>query len=306
MEVERLLPADALRPRWSSGSALVYVGGFTILFATSALLGILADDHGDWAFVGYSVLATVLALGVALALEQSGRAIAAGVLATLAVAFFGTFVASAENALGILDADLGDYQPGALLIELATIVSALVALQRFRAPLLVLPIAVTFWAAVADLGSLGSWDDAGEVLTVIVGIALIAAAVAVDRAGRQPYGLWLHLVGGFALGGGVIALVEGDFGWVLVGLLSLAYVAASYPLVRSSYAVLGAVGILATTTYFTLDGFALLGELVPFGSGEIAEEGLDPWQAAFSFVVAGLVILVLGLVEDRVTALRRR
>ncbi len=85
---------------------------------------------------------------------------------------------------------------------------------------------------------------------------------------------------------------------MLVGALSLGYVAASYRLARSSYAVLGAIGILATTTYFTLDGFSLLGAFLPFGSGEI-EEGLDPWQVAFSFVVAGLVIVALGLGGDR-------
>lgn len=169
-----------------------------------------------------------------------------------------------------------------------------------------LPIAVTFWAAVADFGSLGSWGDAGEVLSVLAGAALIAAGVAVDRAGREPYGLWLHVVGGIAFGGGVLALIEGDIGWALIGLLSLAYVGASYLLGRSSYAVLGTIGILATTTYFTLDGFSLLGEFLPFGSGEPAEGGIDPWQVATSFVVAGLVILVLGLVEDRVGAWRSR
>lgn len=306
MDVQSLLPADALKPRWSSASALVYLGGGVVLVATLALLGILGEDHGDWALVGYSVLATASALGLALALEQSGRAVAAGVLATVTVLFFAFFVGSFENAIGILDIDLDDYQPAALLLEVLTIGAALVALQRFRAPLLVLPIAVTFWIAVADLGSLGSWGDAGEVLTVLVGIALIAVAVAVDRAGREPYGLWLHVVGGIAFGGGVLALIEGDLGWVLVGLLSLAYVAASYLLGRSSYAVLGTIGILATTTYFTLDGFSLLGEFLPFGSGEISEGGLDPWQVALSFVVAGLVIVVLGHVEDRVTALRRR
>ena len=306
MDVQSLLSADALKPRWSSASAFVYLGGGVVLVATLALLGILGEDHGDWALVGYSVLATASALGLALALEQSGRAVAAGVLATVTVLFFAFFVGSFENAIGILDIDLDDYQPAALLLEVLTIGAALVALQRFRAPLLVLPIAVTFWIAVADLGSLGSWGDAGEVLTVLVGIALIAVAVAVDRAGREPYGLWLHVVGGIAFGGGVLALIEGDLGWVLVGLLSLAYVAASYLLGRSSYAVLGTIGILATTTYFTLDGFSLLGEFLPFGSGEISEGGLDPWQVALSFVVAGLVIVVLGHVEDRVTALRRR
>src|SRR5918994_153038 len=105
MDVEGLLPADALRPRWSSASALVYLGGFVALLATSVLLGILGDDHGDWALVGYSALA-----------------------------------------------------------------SALAAIRRFRAPLLMLPIALTFWIAIADLGSIGSWDDAEEVLAILVGI----------------------------------------------------------------------------------------------------------------------------------------
>ena len=142
-------------------------------------------------------------------------------------------------------------------------------------------------------------------LSILAGLALIVAGVAVDRAGREPYGCWLHVVGGLAFGGGVLALVEGDVAWAFVGLLSLAYVAAAYLLARSSYAVLGTIGVLVTTTYFTLDGFSVLGQFLPFGSGEI-EEGLDPWQVALSFVVAGLLVVVLGLVEDRITALRRR
>src|ERR687897_2673250 len=88
MDVEGLLPADALRPRWSSASALVYLGGFVALIATSVLLGILGEDHGDWALVGYSALATALGLAVALWLEQSARPVAAGVLATVTVLFF--------------------------------------------------------------------------------------------------------------------------------------------------------------------------------------------------------------------------
>jgi hypothetical protein len=103
----------------------------------------------------------------------------------------------------------------------------------------------------------------------------------------------------------VLSLVEGDLAWAFVGLLSLAYIGAAYLLARSSYAVLGTIGILAVTTYFTLDGFSILGAFLPFGSGQI-EKGLDPWQIALSFVAAGLVIVVLGLVEDRVPALRRR
>ena len=304
MDVERLLPADALRPRWSSASALVYLGGFVILVATLALLGILGDDHGDWALVGYSVLATALGIALALWLEQSGRAIAAGLVATLAVLFFAFFVGALLGAIGTLDADIGDYQPASLVVEVLTVGAALVALRRFRAPLLVLPIAVILWVVVVDLGSFGSWENAGEALSILAGLALIVAAVAVDRAGRQPYGLWLHVVGGIAFGGGVIGVVDSGLAWALVGLLSLAYVAAAYYLGRSSYAVLGAIGILATTAYFSLDGFSFFGLFLPFGSGEF-EQGLDPWQVALAFVAAGLVIGALGFAENRIAALRR-
>ena len=305
MDVERLLPADPLRPRWTSASALVYLGGFVILLATLALTSILGDDHGDWALVGCSALAVALAIAFALFLQQSDRPVAAGLLATLAVVFFAFFVGSFEGAIGLLDFDIDDYQPASLLLEALTIGAALVALQRFRAPLLMLPIAVTLWIVVADLGSLGSWGSTGELLSILAGLALIVVGVAVDRAGREPYGFWLHVVGGLALGGGVLALVDSGLGWAFVALLSLAYVASAYLLGRSSYAVLGTIGILATTTYFTLDGFSVLGVFLPFGSGEI-EEGLDPWQVALSFVVAGLLIVALGLVGDRIAVLRRR
>ena len=113
MTLERLLPADALRPRWSSESALVYIGAIVALFATTSLLGILGEDHGSAALVGFSALATAAALAIAVALQRVDRLIAAGVFATLAVAFFAVFVGSLEDTIGILD-DVGDndWQPG--------------------------------------------------------------------------------------------------------------------------------------------------------------------------------------------------
>ena len=293
MTVERLLPGDALRPRWSSGSALVYIGAFVVLFATGTLLGILGEDHGNAALVGYSALATAAALGLALALQQRSRLVAAGVLATLAVVFFAVLVGSLETWIGLLDEeDAGrDWDPALLLLELLTIGGALVALQRFRAPLLMLPIAVTFAVALIDLG-------AEEWMAIVAGLILVAAGHAVDRAGRKPYGMWLHLVGGAVFGGGVLALVDGDAGWILVGLLSVAYVAGGYAFGRSSYAVLGAVGILATTTYFIQDGLAFVSFFVPVEIGD-PEGGTDPWQIALYYVFAGLLILALGLFGDR-------
>lgn len=301
MDLERLLPADPVRPHWSSQNALLYIGGLVVLVAISTLLGILGDLHGDGALVGYGAVACVASLGLALGLHEQGQRVAAGVLATLAVVFFTLFVAFLENLIGILDADIEDFQPGTLVLEAATIAAALAALRRFRAPLLMLPIAIAFWITVIDVGSVLSWGASEEVLSVVVGITLGLAGFTVDRDRREPYGFWLHTVGGVAFGGGVLALVEGDLGWALVGLISIGYVALAYRLARSSYAVLATIGILATTTYFTFDAVSFLGPFLPFDTGE-TEDGLDPWQVALCFVVAGLFIVLLGLLHDRLRA----
>jgi hypothetical protein len=298
--LERILPSGAIRPRWSSANFLVYFGVFVVLGATAVLLGVLGEDHGDAALVGYSAVAVAAVLVLALTLEQSGRDVAGGVLATLAVVFLAIFVGALESLLGILDAGTiqGDYQLGSLLLELVTIGAALVALQWFRAPLLLLPATLTFWIAVADLGSLFSWGDAAEALSLLAGAVLITAGLVVDRAGLRPFGFWLHAIGGLALGGAAVSLVEGDAGWVLIGLLSLGYVAAAYALRRSSYAVLGALGILATTTYFIQDALSYVGFFVPFDVGEL-DSGREPWQIALYYVAAGLFIVGLGLVGER-------
>jgi hypothetical protein len=300
MSLEGLLPNEAIRPRWSSGSFLVYFGAFVVFTSTVVLFGILGAEHGEVALAGYGALAAALALALALALQQAGRPVAAGVLATLAVVFFAVFVGALESRLGILDTDnIGDdYELGALPLELLTVGAALVALRRFRAPVLLLPVTVTVWFAIQDLGSLFAWEDAGEALSLVVGAVLMVAGIAIDRAGLRPFAFWPHLIGGLAFGGAAASLVGGDAGWTLLGLLSLGFVAAGYALGRSSYAVLGALGILATTTYFIQDALSYVGLFVPFDVGG-AESVREPWQVALYYVAAGLFVFALGLVGER-------
>jgi hypothetical protein len=302
VRLERALPADPVRPVWKTSSSLVYAGGLVALLATVALLGILQDEHGTWALVGWSALATVAALALAVVLERADRAVAAGVAATLAVVFLAVLTAAVLDGVGALDAEISDYQPATLLVEAVTIAAALAAVARFRSPLPLLPAAVAFWVAVADLGELVSWDDAAKVLSILAGALLVVAGLALDRRGHPAFAFWPHAVGGLALGLGVVALVHGDLGWALVGLLSLVYVAAAYVLGRSSYAVLGALGILATTTAWVVDPLGLLGNVIPFFPASESDR-LEAWQIALAYVAAGLFIGLLGVV-GRVTRLR--
>lgn len=299
--IERLLSAEPLRPRWSTASVLVYIGGLVVLSATGSLLGILGEDHGEWALAGYALVAGVVALGIALLLQQRDRDVAAGLAATLAVIFATVSVAAFLSAIGIVDAESEGYDPTVHIIEAAIIVAAFLALYRFRAPLLVLVIALAVFATLIDIAATIPWDDADTAAALVVGALFVLAGVVIDRSGREPYGFWLHFVGAFAVGGAILDLVagEGDAGWIFIGVVSLAYVAAAYLLERSVYAVVGAIGILATTTYFTFDVVGLATSLVPFGEGGGTDADVEPWQVASWFVVAGLLIGLLGLVGGR-------
>jgi hypothetical protein len=292
VDVERLLPADAVRPLWSSAGALVYIGGITVLVATGALIGIAADDAGDWAAIGASLVALAVAFALAEMLVRADREIAAGVSATLAVSFAAVFTAAVLEAIGALDVDIREWQPFSLVVEAVLAGAALLAIGRYRAPLLVLPIALAFWVAVADLGSLVTWDDAGELLSLAAGVALAAAGAVVDRAGRAPFAFWLHAVGGVAAGGALVALA-GDSAWPLTAAVALGYVALAFVLVRSSYAVLGALGLLIATTLFAIDPASTIGSF-PFGT-PTRGDSLENWQIALSYVVVGLGIAAIGV-----------
>lgn len=288
-----MLPADAVRPVWSSAGALVYIGGFVVLLATLGLLGVVDEDGGNWALTVAGLVACAAAFALAVGLQRAERAIAAGVAATLGVVFSGVTTGALLSGLGVLDADIGDYQPATLLVWAVVIATALVALARFRAPLLALPIALTFWIVVTDLGSLVSWEDAGEWLSVLAGLLLIADGYYLDRRDRRPYGFWPHAVGGLALGG-ALAFIAGDDAWPVTALVGIAFVAVAFALGRSSYAVLGALGILVATTLFAVEPFTAFGLGLPFAPPSEGD-GLDGWQVAVSFLVAGLVIAGIGV-----------
>ena len=294
MEVERLLPADAVRPIWSSSSMLVYGGGLAVLFAATALIGIAGDDGGRGAALGAAVVAAAIAFALAELLARANRAIAAGVAATIALLFSVGALGVQLDLVGAFDLTVADWQPASLVLEAAVIGGALLAVRRYRAPLLMLPAAVALWIAIADLGSLVSWGDAEELLSLGVGAVLVAGGVALDRAGRQPFAFWLHTVGALAVGGAVVALA-GDPGWLVIAAIALLFVGAAFALRRSSYAVLGAIGILVATTLFAVDPRGVVGAFVPFVGAPSGGDALEDWQIALSYLVAGLVLAAIGV-----------
>jgi hypothetical protein len=277
----------AVRARWSSSAFLLYAGGLTVLAATGGLLGALSNDYGHAAFVGWSALVLAGLSLLAAALRARGEAVAAGLFAVSAVVAFGVLVGSIESWLGWLaeeNSPFGGFHPGNLVLGLVIVAAALVSLRLFRFPLLVLVAAAVSWFFVTDLLSNGG--DLAAAVTVGYGVVLMVLAFAVDPV----YGFWLHVVAGVTIGGGLLFYWHSnDTDWVLVAIAALVFVVLASRFRRSSYAVLGAIGLFLTTTHFVEKWFGF--PLFPFFAGA----GDEAWGQAISYGVLGLALMLLGL-----------
>jgi hypothetical protein len=186
------------------------------------------------------------------------------------------------------DAPFAGFHLDHFLIELVLVAAAFAALRRFHFPLLVLIAVGGSWFFVTDvLSSGGNWS---ATVTLLVGLMLMAVGVGVDRV----YGFWIHVVAGLTVGGALLWFSHtSDTDWVLIGLASLLYVSIASGLARSSYAVLGAFGLLLTTTHFVDKWFAPVPFPVRFIYGEPTHD--RAWAQALSYAVYGLVLMLLGL-----------
>src|SRR5207244_12990425 len=66
-----------------------------------------------------------------------------------------------------------------------------------------------------------------------------------------PYGFWLHVAAGLTIGGSLLYFWHrSDANWALVAVAAIVYVAFAVGLGRSSWAVLGALGLFLAAGHF--------------------------------------------------------
>lgn len=293
---------DIVRARWSSSSFLLYAGAFVVLFAVVALLGDLSSTHSDGGFFGWSALVFAVLAVVALVFETVGHRVVAGLFAFISLIAFSVFVGAFEDLIGILDAGDGPFEGfrwGLLLLELVIITASLILLARFQFPLLVLPVAFISWLFVVDLVSGGG--DWSAIVSIVVGFFLLLVGAGMDRI----YGFWVHVVAGLAIGGGFLYLWHSaNWEWILIAIIALFYFLLAGGLDRSSYAVLGTIGLYLAWSHFvdkwtdTSVSTPLYGEsLTP----ELSEQSgsSSVWGAALLYALYGFVILGIGLWLER-------
>lgn len=298
---------------WSSASFLVYLGGLTVFTSGFVLIAIESGEHGHAGFALWSAIVLAAFLACAEGLRRTGHAVAAGLFAFNSVWASAVLIGALENWFGWLansDSPFGGFHPSLLLIELVVLVGAALALRVYRFPLLAGLAAAAGWFFVTDvISNGGNWS---AIVTIFVGLVLLAVGVAVDGGPSRPYGFWVHVVAGLTIGGGLLWFFHSsNFDWILIAIAALVYIALGDRLLRSSWVVLAAWALLQVTTHFAdkWAGLSLGGVFFfPFSLffapffGFFGESGSGPthlWVAPVSYAVLGFLFVAIGLMVAR-------
>jgi hypothetical protein len=287
---------ETIQPRWATWTFLLYAGAFTILGAAFAWLSYFSATSGNAGYVAWALLVFAVLGAKAEWFRRTGHAITAGLFAFAAVAAYVALVGALWTWFGWLSyssAGFGGFHLSRLLAELLWLAATLVALARFRFPLLVSQFTIATWLIVTDLISGGG--DWSAVVTLLVGFCFLGSALLVDLGSTRPYGFWLHLAAGLLIGGSLIFLMHhGTFEWTLIAIASVVYVGLAQLFGRSSWAVLGSLGILLAASEFTLQWTHIRVSLV--SPGGVGGRG---WVPPLVFGLAGALLVLLGLLAAR-------
>ena len=277
------------KPVWTTSSFLLYAGGLTVLGAAIAALVYLSSHYGSAAFAGWSALVLVVLYVIADGLKRRDRWLAAGVFAFAAVIAWAVFIGSLWSWFGWLSsgASLGSFSFARLLLELLVLGVALDDMRRFKFPFIASIAVFVGWFFVLDLLSGGgNWS---AFVTLFVGFVYFVVGSASD----SPSGFWLHFAAGLLIGGSFLYWWHSsDFDWALISVAALVYVAIAYGTKRSSWAVFGALGLLAAGSHFAAAWSHKT--VVSFGGLSISSS-LQGWVPALVFAFVGFLLVFLGL-----------
>jgi uncharacterized membrane protein (UPF0136 family) len=286
-----------VQPRWATWTFLLYAGGFTILGAALGWLAYLNSRAGDAGLAVVALLVCALLASVAERFRRTGHPITAGLFAFAATVALVALIGALWTWFGwspYRSSGFEGFHPSRLLGEVLWIAAIAAALVRFRFPLLVAQLTVAVWLFVTDLISGGGeWS---AVVTLLVGCCFLGVGLLLDLGATRPYGFWFHLAAGLLIGGSVVHLLHsGTIEWLLIAIASIAYVGLAQLFGRSSWAVLGALGLLLASAALTRDWTGISVSLF----GPTGGEGGRGWVPPLVFGCTGALLVLLGLAAAR-------
>lgn len=285
-------------PRFTMTNVLYYLGGMLAIGAMSIFMTLGWESFGGWGVFFIALLYAGIAFKLAHRFEAQGHLIPMGIMAALIVVLVPLAVWGVQHALGLW-ADTArirgyrDYHVFIdwrwLTLELTTLAAAALMLYRYKAPFLLMPVAVTLWYMSMDLAMLilppdAPWSESAWLFrkwfSVAFGAAMVLFAFWVDLRSRltKDYAFWLYLFGLLTFWCALTSLGSGLLSGKLIYLaINLLLIFIGAMLVRRVFTVFGAIGVAI-----------VLGDL----SWRLFR---DSWFFPIALTAIGIAIVYLGI-----------
>ncbi|MGH3090618.1 MAG: DUF2157 domain-containing protein [Rubrobacteraceae bacterium] len=280
------------RPGFDLPHVAYYFGAIVVVCAMAWFMTLGWEEFGGAGITAISLAyAAVFAVSGGWMWRREGLRVPGGLLVTAAICMTPLAVYGMHEALGVWPGeDPGMYRDfyrwisgGWFAMEVATVVTGVIALYFVRFPFLTAPIAFTLWFMSMDATPLVFGTDYFESsgyqwMSMVFGLAMLTGSFVVDRRTEEDYAFWGYLFGMFAFWGGLTFFEGGsEFEWAVYGAINLGFMLLSVLLDRRVFIVFGALGVFIYLGHLTWDLF---------------EDSL-----LFPFVLSGigLVIIALGV-----------
>lgn len=252
------------RPRFSFTHVLYYLGGMLAIGAMSVFMTLGWERFRGWGVFFIALLYIGAAWQFARRFEAQKLPIPMGIMAALIVVLVPLATWAVQHAMGLWPPiGVQDYRAYHAIIdwrwltlELVTLAAGCALLYRWRAPFMLMPIAVTLWYMSMDLAMLllgfdavgwseGHWTFR-KWFSIAFGAAMILLALLIDLRNRSrlDYSFWLYLFGLMTFWGGLTSLGSNALAGKLIYLvINLLLVLAGAVLGRRTFTVFGAIGL---------------------------------------------------------------
>jgi len=285
-------------PHFTLTNVLYYLGGMLAIGAMSLFMTLGWEGVGGWGIFFIALLYAGIAFKLAQRFEAQGHVIPMGIMATLIVVLVPLAVWGVQHALGLWAETerirgYRDYHVFIdwrwITLELTTLAAAAVMLYRYKAPFLLMPVAVTLWYMSMDLvmlllppdvpSSASAWLFR-KWFSVAFGAAMVLFAFWVDLRSRltKDYAFWLYLFGLLTFWCALTSLGSDQLSGKLIYLaINLFLVLVGAVLVRRAFTVFGAIGVAI-----------VLGDLA-------WRLFSDSWLFPIALTAIGIAIVYLGI-----------
>jgi hypothetical protein len=297
---------------------LYYGGGLLVLIAYSIFLGLTWDGMNGAARIAISGVSMLLfAVAAQLLLRDERFRLPGELLQVVAVGIIPLFVFALLDAAGIWPHDPSRYsnqyyyQPASNALRRqyeidltwarmglagATMAGAVLAFRLSRSPFVLIAVIASVISLALDASIqvqgghlVYTWHTPQALIVAGMGVAVLAAAVALRGQTERDYSLWLYIAGLAALGVGLAFVTfpgGAAAGWGALWMIAaLSVLGLSIPLQQRLFAAAGLAAIFAYLAKLVFDVFnsdataalamALLG-LIVLGSGLLYQRFIAP------------------------------